>query len=874
MLVRSILSVWTATVLLACAGCGGGGDAEGTSAGGDSGAAGTSGQGGTAGAGGTAGFGGMGGSGGSVGGAGGTGGMEVDGGDDASVDAAQDGADDALDDGSTDGAPDAFLDTSDEPDTNPCGCDPGELCHNGVCLPVTSCHSNDDCSFDQGCKNGTCVPWSDLPPGFDQSCVHIAEVGVLAPKTRCEFAAAPAGDPFPGHVDVQSTPVVATFDGIIEGPSSIAATFTATVVSNYTEDLGVIRVISGQDCTLQQNLGGGVVTSDYLVSSATLATADLDGDGAPEIVAYTADGGTVAFTLKSGTWSVLWKAPYPAGAPWSPCNASSHRCSLGWAGPSLHDLDDDGLPEVIREGVVYSPEGTLLSMQPAGYASYSAGLFPVLANLDDDAAIEFSNGQYVWDWQSGSWVRETGFPGSSASAPGHVALADFGAYGAGPDDDPEMVVVRSGSVLIHAMDGSLAMAPRTIPGGGTGGPPTVADFDGDGLPEVAVASRSYYTVFDIDCGTAPRAGGACSLGPCDHLGGACAPAGFISWSRATQDLSSSVTGSSVFDFEADGKSEVVYGDECFTRVYDGRTGEVVFSQYRSSCTWYENPIVADVDGNYRADLIIPSNKACSPTGQGIACQTLDANGVDAQFAGVHCKTADDCPSGTCEAGLCRCTTTAQCCGTADDASCIEMGLKCAPPPVGTPGTGNTCRASHPHGVSGIRVYSDLNDQWVRSRRIWNQHAYHVTHVHENGTVPRSSEWEKNWLSPLLNNFRQNVPGTPNTTAIGDPTAGVAQGAECVNGAAQLEVEVCNRGSAPIGAGLPVGFYVSGVLVCTTATTQALDAAECEAVTCSWPNPPVQQSEAATVDVYANDGHAVTECNGGNDTGRIEHVYCP
>ena len=57
---------------------------------------------------------------------------------------------------------------------------------------------------------------------------------------------------------------------------------------------------------------------------------------------------------------------------------------------------------------------------------------------------------------------------------------------------------------------------------------------------------------------------------------------------------------------ADGVAEAVYADECFARVYKGNTGEVIFSQYMSSCTWYENPIVADTDGDYNAELVVPS----------------------------------------------------------------------------------------------------------------------------------------------------------------------------------------------------------------------------------------------------------------------------
>src|SRR5699024_7941351 len=77
----------------------------------------------------------------------------------------------------------------------------------------------------------------------------------------------------------------------------------------------------------------------------------------------------------------------------------------------------------------------------------------------------------------------------------------------------------------------------------TAGPPTIADFNGDGLPNVATAGACFYAVFD-------------------H-------AGELMWKHPSQDFSNHVTKSSVFDFEGDGKAEAVYADECFLRVYDG-----------------------------------------------------------------------------------------------------------------------------------------------------------------------------------------------------------------------------------------------------------------------------------------------------------------
>ena len=57
---------------------------------------------------------------------------------------------------------------------------------------------------------------------------------------------------------------------------------------------------------------------------------------------------------------------------------------------------------------------------------------------------------------------------------------------------------------------------------------------------------------------------------------------------------------------------------------------------------------------------------------------------------------------------------------------------------------------------GLRVLRDQQSRWVRTRRIWNQHTYHVTNINEDGTIPLVEE--NNWQKPGLNNYRQNVQG--------------------------------------------------------------------------------------------------------------------
>lgn len=163
--------------------------------------------------------------------------------------------------------------------------------------------------------------------------------------------------------------------------------------------------------------------------------------------------------------------------------------------------------------------------------------------------------------------------------------------------------------------------------------------------------------------------------------------------------------------------------------------------------------------------------------------------------------------------------------------------------------------------------------WVRSRTIWNQHAYAVTHVNEDGTIPKTSAWLNNWDDPKLNNFRQNVPGDRHGQAIGDATAGASTEFVCEGTSVRLSAPLCNRGSAPIGAGLSVGFYVEGNKVCATATSAPVEPGACITVECVWDSPPVGSGQAVTVDIVANDDKAYPECKPDNGVGTIYGVYC-
>ncbi len=774
------------------------------------------------------------------------------------------------DDATTDVPTDPPADTAGDPGADDpvgdCACGDGEVCRYGECVEDHGpCAVADDCSDDTCCSAGACVPFGTTACGdTDPECTQLVIAGLFQPSLQCEWAGPAAGDPFPDHLQVLGTPVVADLD--LDGDP---ATVHPSIVFNSYDGLdgdsgvattldGVLRIVDGRTCAPQYSIG------PYTNGCNTPAIGDVDVDGRPDIVLYMNDSALEAYSFDAaaGAFVRIWETHDAGGTR----NAAT-RLHM-WTGPSLADLDGDGRPETLADGTVYDSAGLLVDASQGG-TSY----FSVVADLDVDGVVELATGAGIFGWSGGAWASEAG-----GWVTGYVAVADFGTF---PDDGSpdvrvaldgtaEIAVVHAGQVAVHTVGGRIVLGPIGLPASTGGGPPTVGDFDGDGLAELAAAGSDSYTIFDPDCTGAPDPA-LCGTGRSDG----------ILWTRPSQDHSSNITGSSIFDFEGDGVAEAVYADECFVRVYDGRTGDVVYSQYRSSCTWNENPIVADVDGDLNAELVVPSNRNCgtSPSTMGGTAYDVDALGriLDPLFPGTRCATGAECGSGTCSAGLCRCTADADCTGGSG-----LGGFVCATPPAGTPGTGDTCRAAWLGGVNGVRVYEDALDRWAGSRIIWNQHAYAVTHVGEDGTVPATGAWVQNWTDPDLNNFRQNVQGGLSADHVPDMTSDGAGGVTCVEGTATITVMVCNRGTAPVGAWIPVTFWIGDpascvpVPGCTVLTPAMIDPGNCVEVSCEWVDAPTEPTDVTVVaddDGTCGGVGGERECHEGNNGTVIAGVEC-
>jgi hypothetical protein len=261
---------------------------------------------------------------------------------------------------------------------------------------------------------------------------------------------------------------------------------------------GILRAIRGSD-------GASVFDVTDLALRVAIcappAIGDLDGDGAPEIVAVQTSGSRVIVLNRDGTLRQRF--------------AATPSVDFGLGGsPSIADLDGDGAPEIIVGAKVFDRNGALLSTA-SGSGNVGFGAISTAADLDLDGTLEVVTG-FKAVRRDGSLVFENRADG------GYPAIGNF-------DNDPfpEIVVVSSSNVFLLEHDGTLKWGPKPIPGGGRGGPPTVADFDSDGQPEIGVAGSTRYAVFETN--------------------------GDLKWQATIRD-GSNITGSSVFDFDNDGRS--------------------------------------------------------------------------------------------------------------------------------------------------------------------------------------------------------------------------------------------------------------------------------------------------------------------------------
>lgn len=564
-------------------------------------------------------------------------------------------------------------------------CAAGEACYLGACVtPGQACTATRDCPDGQYCEATLAAC---LPRAQGTVCEWRPPLGKQF-EMRQEWSW--TGDAvMSAHNQVMMAPMVANLtddnsDGVIDENDAPDVVFSTFEGKNYHTD-GVLRAISGRD---GRRIWPTASPTYRVNPGAEVAIAEVEPTSpGPEVLACSGDTDTNHLIIVAADGTLLRRFNQPGRTV--PCN---------FAAPMVGDMDGDGTPEIAVGFTIARADGTVVQqLRNSGHGIYNA-----LVDVDKDGQLELVSSVGVW--------KLDGTPLWTNDALGlkHVAVADLDL-----DGTAEIVTVGGHHVqALNATNGAPLWAPKDInpaeiPLGGRdpsgGGPPTIGNFDDDPNPEIALAGGYAYVVFNHD--------------------------GTRLWYRETQDTSSRATGSSLFDFNGDGRAEVLYNDELTFRVMDGRNGTELLSLCNTSGTLKEFPIVVDVDGDDRAEIVLMQNNYWF----------------------------------------------------------------------------NQCSDGTPSG-NGIRVFGHPRGEWVRTRRIFNQHSYHVTNINEDGTVPVREA--RHYEDARLNAFRLNLQPDGLFDA---PDLVVRDLAAEVNACPsfRLSARVFNVGAAGAPAGVPVTFYAVG-----------------------------------------------------------------
>ena len=290
----------------------------------------------------------------------------------------------------------------------------------------------------------------------------------------------------------------------------------------------------------------------------TPALGDIDGDGLPEIVTSAPQQQLNAPLAFEHDGALKWMSA-----------TASPMAYIG--ATALADLDNDGDVEIISGDRVFDHLGVLVFVAPQGAPLYAA---TAAADLDGDGDLEVVIGASAHHHDGALYYHNMEIQG------GFPQIANLDG-----DPQPEVLVTSPGGITVLEHDGTTKFKNLTP----TGDPPinltwhrpaTVQDFDGDDISDFAVSSANNYTTYHNDA--------------------------TILWKAVVSDQSGIAAGTA-FDFLGDGIAEAMYADEQFMFVFGG-SGEVLLSTPRTSLTGIEYPIVADIDNDGSAEIVVVSNQ--------------------------------------------------------------------------------------------------------------------------------------------------------------------------------------------------------------------------------------------------------------------------
>jgi hypothetical protein len=353
-----------------------------------------------------------------------------------------------------------------------------------------------------------------------------------------------------------------------------------------------------------------------------------------------------------------------------------------------------------------------------------------LGDIDNDGWTDIvaalTTGVGAWDHNGNLLWQNTALTGNIVGTCDNPAISDMDG-----DGNPEIVIGRAIISNTGVLLGRGTSGMAGVDGANVGTVAVAVDIDGDGLQEVVTGNALYNRDGTLKARNSERDG-------------------YVA----------------VGNFDSDANGEIVVSSQGRVRLQDDDMRVLCSAAIPGAGSSYYGgpPTVADFDGDGEAEFALASGsrysvfeRDCTVKWQAITQDASSGNTGSAVF--------DFEGDGIAEAvygdetrlwvfagpdGSVKLSSTEH-----SNATWLEY-----PTIADVDGDGQAeivvANTQYTQNFSGISVFGDADNSWMRGRKIWNQHAYHITNVDDDGGIPRVAA--RNW--DTYNNFRSGdlAPG--------------------------------------------------------------------------------------------------------------------
>ena len=270
------------------------------------------------------------------------------------------------------------------------------------------------------------------------------------------------------------------------------------------------------------------------------------------------------------------------------------------------DFNGDGEPEIYGGDRIYSSQnGKLIfdgvssegcnSWSPSPGNLCSAASNTIAADFTDSPGLELACGNIVYEFSSytSDTCMASSILGPFGVKDGFTATADINL-----DGQLDVVVVSS------QVDGGKLWVwdPRTktliaeADSGIGGSLPAIGNVDDDCYPEIVISYINFVVIYKFDGTTLLK-----------------------EIFQYPKEDNSGCTGVSMFDFNQDGKHEIIFRDLKRLVIADGEHGVILGQVSLNSGTAQEYPVIADIDGDDQAEILINGFEDSDPDSIRIFC---------------------------------------------------------------------------------------------------------------------------------------------------------------------------------------------------------------------------------------------------------------